>query len=216
MSERPLIDLRGQSPLPSMFNVRDTRSYPETFDMSTIQPTLDMAMGGYKDMHTYSRWSGKMVVGLGIGGLQTKFYPIANYGQAVGGDPQIIIPINHCFVLFGLSLKITFDAAGSGAIGGVYFSQELHLYNAVAFGDPTHFYKPWRGTYLGNASLRGYFDGSLTTEIITLKHLRVIPAGCSLGFQTYTQNGSLFPANTIVDWSIAGINVPIGEPLPSL
>lgn len=203
------INPRNQKGLQYLFDINDPQSNPESIDMQAIQPTIDMSFGGVARLHDYENLLSVAQSGSSIAGVQTKTWQILSPGNAVGADNQIVVPVGYHFVSWGLKTNLYFDAAGIAAFAGKYCSCEVLLFTP----NNDEIIK-YHGTELTASGVRLYAPGFRTTENITRNHICVIPAGCRIRLVWWSQDGTVFPANTVVRYYWAGQAFPVGSPLP--
>jgi len=206
---RSNIELRGNSALQFLLGINTPQTNPETVDLSSVNPVVEMSMQGFSHLHYTDRYLSINSTGNAMAGVQTKTYRMLSSGNAVGADTQIIVPIGCHFICFGASVTMVVDAAGSAAINNKFITCAIEM--VMPNSDVV---KKWRAMYLGNTNNRHYYDGVTNTEKITRNHLCVVPSSCALSLVIYTEDGSNFPANTTMEYFISGMSIPIGAPLP--
>jgi hypothetical protein len=211
---RSNIEMRGNSGLVYLLGVNAQASNPENIDLSTINPVVDMAMGGYAKLHDNTKWQGVSGGAIDIGGVQTNQTLLLTPGNSIGANLQIVVPINHHFVVWGCSVQFEFNGGGVAAMAGKRFACGLALYPSVSYHT-----KLWRGEFQVNVKTLQYYDGwacsgDSMTEKISDNHVKIIPAGCQLKLDTWVQDGSNFPAGTIINYFLVGMAIPTGAPIP--
>lgn len=199
---RVKIDVKSRG-LQYMFDINEAQSNPETLDLSNIIPTVDMGMGGHALLHDSSKYlnaDGRS--GSNLVGVQTKTFRVLTYGNASGADPQIVVPLNHHFVSWGMKCMFYTNAAGAAALNTKWVSVELEMYPntvpAVKF----------IGEIQCSTSKQQYAFN------ITREFLQIVPAGAYLNLSIWLHDGSLFPAATELKYTLIGMAVPVGAPIP--
>lgn len=205
-----LINPGNQQGLRYLFDIADPQSNPEKIDMSAIQPVIDMSFCGYAKLHDYGRLLSAAQPLVSIAGVQTKTFEILCYGNATTADPQIEVPVGNHFVCWGIKMLIYFNAAGATAFNGKYISMELSYFCP----DGTEITK-YHGTGHVSSSCLLYAPGHYEFCCLTRENVYIIPAGTTVKITFWTQDGSLFPANTQIRYAIAGQSIPCGAPIPA-
>ena len=201
---RAKINSRNQGGLRHLFDINDPNSNPETIDMDTITPVIEMSFGGYSKMNDYSTCDHCQQVGDNIAGQSLLNRTMLNYGNYDGsGDPQIAVPVGYNTIVWGMKTHVNFDAAGAAALNGKYLTCVVKMYDingidmdkvfwTVPIVTANRIYQPW----------------------ITRESIYVIPAQCKLELWWLVQDGTNFPANTKLDYKLITQSFPIGCPLP--
>jgi len=197
------IEVKNRNGLRYMFQINEAQSNPEILDMTSIIPTIDMSMMGHAlldDTSKYLSCDGRTTSS--VAGVQSKTFKILSYGNAVGADTQIVVPLNHHFVVWGVKILLYTNVAGAGVINNKWISIELELLTGSV---PICKYQ---NDFTGN-SLRQQYQQPLDRS-----NLQVVPCGCTLQLSTWIQDGTNFPANTSLQYTLVGQAVPSGAPLP--
>lgn len=204
-----LINPRGNKGLQSLFDISDPQANPEKIDMGAIQPVIDMQFGGFAKLNNYELQESCTELSSSVAGVQTKTWRVLSYGNAVGGDQQIVVPVGHNFHLWGHKMDIFFDAAGAGAFNGKYISTEFLWWTP----DGTELCK-YHGTGHVSGGCQLYAPGHYEFGKLNMSDMQVIPAGTQMDLVWWVQDGSNFPANTRVKYCLYGVAYPEGAPLP--
>lgn len=206
------IELRGNQALQFLLGVNTPQTNPEKIDMSTVNPVVEMSMQGFSNLHYSDRYMALAATGENLTGLQTKTVRILSQGNSgipPFNQPQIVFTLGCHFVVFGCTFTVATNAAGAAALNNKNMTANVEM----IMPDGT-IIKKWRGQLLGDSTLQHYYDGMQRTEKINRQHICIVPSGCSLNIVIYIEDGTAFPAGTTLEWSIAGMNIPIGAPLP--
>lgn len=203
-NERSAINPRNQQGIRYLFETIDQKSNPETIDLSTIVPVVDMSFGGFAKLGDYSLLDHCQQIGDNIAGRSALNRDMLSYGTDSGsGDPQIVVPVGMNTVIWGMKTHVKYDAAGAAAHNGKYMTCVIKLYDpngidmdkvfwTVPVVTANRIYQPW----------------------ITRESICVIPAGCRLELWWLVQDGTNWPANTQLDYKLISQSFPIGAPLP--
>lgn len=202
-----LINPQNQKGLRHVFDIKDPQLNPEHVDMGAVQPVIDMSFNGFAKLNDYSLLQGITESGDTIAGVQTKTWRVLSYSNSFGATTQIVVPPNHNFLIWGIKQHIYFNAAGAAAFNGKYISSEL-LMNCPDSGG-TQITK-WHGTGHVSSGCLLYAPGHFEISPLTKENIQVIPADCTLDIVWWAQDGSIFPANTVVVYAIAGQAFPVG------
>lgn len=209
MSGITLINPGNQQGLRYLFDIADPQSNPENIDMTAIQPVVDMNFGGFAKLHDYTNLLSCAEPASSIAGVQSKTWTILCYGNATTADQQVIVPVGHHFVSFGIKMHIYFNAAGAAAVNGKYISSEV-LMIAPSGTEITRYHM----TFVAASGCLLYAPGFQNTEVINRQHLCVVPAGSKINVVFWLQDGTNFPAATVVRYALVGQAIPVGSPLP--
>lgn len=204
-----LINPRNQGGLRYIFDLVDPQSNPETIDMTAIQPVVDFNFGGFVKLNDYENLEGCTEAGSSIAGVQTKTWRILSYGNAVGVTQQVVVPVGYNAVIWGIKQHLLYDAAGAAAVNGKYASSEILMTcpNGVQITKYHGCGQQFTGTQL-------YAPGNHYFEPLTRTNICVVPAGCVLDLVWWLQDGTNFPANTVVVYAVTAQCFPVGAPLP--
>ena len=209
---RTLINPRNQGGLRYLFDISDPHSNPEHIEMGSIQPTIDMSMGGYARMNDYSQLKDAGLVGVALSGQQTATFNILSYGNVYGIDPQIVVPIGHCCVVWGIKMHLQMSAADAGANNGKYAQCVLQMIAPTIVSPAV---TKWNGTFQVNTNQLLYSPGTRYVENITRDNVSVIPPSTRLAFTIWWETGGNFPNSAVFTYSIVGQCFPVGGPLPT-
>lgn len=204
------IELGGAKGIRHVLGTNDTQQNPEEVDLGTVIPVIEMGMQGHLRLNDVDNWLQASAT-TAINGVQTKTYRILSTGVAGGADPQIVLPIDENFVVWGMKFAITFDAAGAAAVNNKFISFELTV--GVGWGAGVELVK-YFCTFQGNTGILQYSPGSINTAPLDRNAIQIIPAGCYSYITMWMQDGTNFPANTTCKYRIGGISVPVGASLP--
>lgn len=198
------INPRNQGGLRHLFDISDPDSNPETIDMTSITPVVEMSFGGYSKLNDYTTLDHCQQIGDNIAGQNSLDRTLINYGNFDGGgDPQIAIPVGYNAIVWGIKTHVKFDAAGATAFNGKYITAVLKLYSPDGIDMDKVFW-----TTVVHITERTY------QPWITRQSICIIPAGCKLELWWLSQDGTNFPANTTLDYKLVTQSFPIGSPLP--
>lgn len=204
-----LINPRNQGGLRYLFDLVDPQSNPERIDMGAIQPVIDMNFSGYAKLNDYDKLEDCEEPSSSIAGVQTKTWRILSYGNDDGsGDTQLVVPVGHNFIVWGIKMHIYFNAAGAAAFSGKYISSEV-----LAIMPTGAEVTKWHGTGHVSSGCLLYAPGHYEFAPLTRNELCIIPAGTVLNLVWWAQDGSNFPGTTVVRYAIVGQAVPEGAPL---
>jgi len=212
MGKRSTIDMKGARGLSHVLGINSVQTNPDEADLGFVQPVIDMSMCGYSRLNDYTLLRGAAESGSSIAAAQTKTWRILSHGNAVGADQQITAPVGHNFVIWGIKQHLYYNIAGSGADNGKYISSEI-LMNCPT--SPTTQVTKYHGTGHVSTSCLLYAPGHYEFAPLTRENIFVVPAGCSLDLVWWKQDGTMFPANTVVVYAIVGQAFPDGAPMPS-
>jgi len=207
-----LINPRNQQGLRYLFDIADPKSNPERIEMASIQPTIDMSFGGYAKLSDFTQLQSQGLNGVSLNGVQTFTNRILSYGNSTGIDPQIIIPIGFCAIIWGMKVHVSMSAGDAAANAGKYLQQVIKLI-IPTIGVNNDITK-WSGAWKIDSNMTLYQPGSLGTETIHRGHLSVIPPSCGLEITTWWESGVNFPASTTLTYHIGAQCFPVGAPLP--
>jgi hypothetical protein len=212
-NRRPLIEGKSSKGLEYIFGIKEMQSYPDNLNLDMVQPVIDLSMGGNALLHDSAKYKCESM-SESIAGANNFSFPLISYNTPVGITTQVVYPINHHFVVWGISILVSFDAAGAAAFNTIDFASCIRLYQPAG-----QYVDKWFGEFVGATNVRLYFDGlqksgSAMNEKITKNHINVCPAGCRMTIEIFTQAGANFPANTTFNVRTQGQAVPIGAPLP--
>lgn len=202
------INPRNQGGLRYLFDIADPQSNPEFVDMGAIQPVIDTNFNGFAKLNDYTKTESCEQLSDSIAGVQTKTWRILSYGNASGADTQVVVPVGHNYVVWGIKQHIYFDAAGATAFSGKYISSELLMTGPDGVQTTS-----WHGTGHVSSGCLLYAPGHYEFSQLTRENVRILPAGSILELVWWVQDGSNFPANTVVRYALAGQAVPEGAPL---
>lgn len=204
MKDRVKIDVKSHG-LQYMFDINEPQSNPESLDMSNIIPVIDMSMGGHALLHDSDKYlSADGRSGSNLVGVQSKTFRVLTYGNASGADPQVVVPLNHHFISWGMKCMFYTNAAGAAAINNKWGSIELELFPGVGAVPAVKFI----GEFLGS-SLKQQYAFNITREF-----LQIVPAGSYCQLSIWLHDGSVFPAATELKYTLIGQAVPVGAVLP--
>lgn len=177
--------------------------------MTAIQPVVDMQFGGFAKLNDYGKQQSCTQLSSSIAGVQSKTWRVLSYGNAVGADTQLVVPVGHNFHLWGHKMDIYFNAAGAAAFNGKYISCEFLWWTP----DGTELCK-YHGTCHVSSGCLLYAPGHYELRALNMADMQVIPAGTQMDLVWWCQDGSNFPAVTRVKYCLYGIAYPEGAPLP--
>jgi len=205
------IDPQGARALSHVLGVRGIYSNPDTVDMSTVNLTMDMSMGGFCKLNDYSQYRSCLELTHSVAGVQTRTFRILRYGSPNPGEPedQILVPLDHNFYSWGIKSHLILTAAGAAAMAGKYISIEI-LMQTPAGDEITKYH----GTGHVSAGVELYAPGHYEFPPLNRDSLYVVPAGCTLTEVWWVQDGTNFPAGSTVTYSLAGCCLPLSSPIP--
>lgn len=211
------IEPKKSNGLQYLLGINGVQTMPEACNIETVQPVVDMNMNGHALLHDISKYQ-SIYHSEDVVGQNSLHYPLISYGSAVGVLGEIVVPHDHHFVVWGISLLILFDNAGRTAFANKDFAACLRLYQPQNL----MYVDKWFGMWRCNTDDYTYFDGmarSGTTnaqnEKITSRHIGIVPATCYATVELFTEDGAnTFPANTYFGYRVMGQSVPCGAPLP--
>jgi hypothetical protein len=198
------INPRNQGGLRYLFDTIDPKSNPESIDMETITPVVEMSFGGYSKLNDYTNLDHCQQVADNIAGQSLLHRTMLSYGNFDGGgDPQIAYPVGYNAMVWGLKTHVKFDAAGAAAFNGKFITCVIKMYErngidmdkvfwTVKVETLNRIYQPW----------------------ITRESLCIVPSECKLELWWLVQDGVNFPANTTLDYKLITQSFPIGCPFP--
>lgn len=210
---RSTIDMRGARGLSYVLGINNVQTNPDEADLSFVQPVIDMSMCGYSRLNDYTRLMGIAEPGSSIAAAQTKTWRILSHGNAVGVDRQVVVPVGHNFVIWGIKQHLYYNAAGAAADNGKYISSEILMNCPTSPGVQVTKY---HGTGHVSSNCLLYAPGHYEFSCMSRENVYVVPAGCSLDLVWWKQDGTMFPANTVVVYAIVGQAFPDGAPIPQM
>jgi hypothetical protein len=212
MGKRSTIDMKGARGLSHVLGINSVQTNPDEADLGFVQPVIDMSMCGYSRLNDYTLLRGAAETASSIASAQTKTWRILSHGNAVGATKQIVAPVGHNFIIWGIKTNIYYNTAGAGADAGKYVSCEIIMNCPTS---PAVFVCKYHGTFHISSGCLLYAPGHYEFAELTRQNIYVVPAGCSLDLIYWKQDGTMFPANTNVEYRIVGQAFPDGAPLPS-
>lgn len=177
-----------------VLNVKGENVAPDNVDQSTIIPVIDVNFDGFSRLNNdEALLYCAETTGISLSGLQTFTVSVINYCVNDGsGRPQIVIPNDHNFYLWGIKIYMQMNAGGAAAMNGLWASMELVL--RIPHPDGTTIYAcKWAATFLCRTGVLLYTAGYENIPLIDRDTLYVIPRGSELQFTIWTQAGGNFP-----------------------
>jgi hypothetical protein len=209
-----LINPGNQKGLRHVFDILDPQSNPMYIDMSAVQPVIDMSFEGNARLNDYDNNLYCEETGDSIAGVQTKTYRLLSYSNLSGVTTQIVVPPNRNFLLWGMKFHIFFSGAGAVAFNGKYINCEIKFVCPAIGGGAPEIAK-----YLGEAQCKTgvqlYGPGGGMVEF-TRNNIQIVPADTQIDMVWWVQDGSNFPANTVVVYTLYGQSFLLGSPCPRL
>jgi len=209
-AKRSAIDPRNQRGLEYTLGIKEPQSNPDEVDLTDVKPVIDMNMQGYARLNDYTKLlECHESMGDPISGLQTKTWRCLSVQNAVGAEPQILVPVGHNFVSWGIKVYLFTNAAGAAALAGKYISLEFEMITPTGQN-----VTKYHGVTQCNAGILLYAPGHYWLHRLTREHICVVPAGCAMQFTWWLQDGTNFPANTEIFYTWVGQAIPEGAPIP--
>jgi len=201
------IDARVNRGINKIFSVKGLANRPESIDFSAIHPTIDYMQNGWSNLDDQTAVGGAESI-TPMAGIQTYTVPIVDYVNNSGSyQPRIIVEVGYNLCVAGFSYQLYFDAAGAAAFNNKYIASALHL---VSF-DTVQSIKKYRAMHQMASTKRMVFDGDNTSEkFCCSKHMPYVPAGMSVTFTIWSEDGTNFPANTSLICNTMGLAFPFG------
>lgn len=211
-SKRTHIEMLNQKGLLYIFGMNEPQTNPDYIDLNQVQPVVDLAFDGYSKFPDTEKSQGVQNASVAINGLQTKTFRILSYGNSVGADPQIVVPVGSNFMLWGLKWYVQYNAAGAAAANGWYQSHELKM----ACPDGLSELEIFNDLQEITTGVQQYHLGSARVGFGSRPGMLVVPAGCQLFLTTWLQDGTkTFPAGTVATYHVYGTALPVGAPIPA-
>ena len=217
------IELGGAKGIRHLLGTNDTLQNPESVQLDTVQPVIEMSMGGYSKIHNQqSNFKRVFQIISNAAASKTINCNLIDYGQSVGGSQ--ILDIDYKARVYSVEGDMKFDDitwAGTYAGRQVYYElvltypfQGTSTYHVITNGvlsiGQNNWYVPFSNLGVGSLS-------NCTRNL-------VVPAGGALSFGVVCngRNGGAsdfnFGAINTVSINVycTFLQVPVGAPLPML
>lgn len=217
MSENPSrvrinpVNLRGMTYL---LGTIGQQSAPDYVDQSAVIPVVDVGMNGYARLNDYSNLLYcRENEGVNLAGVQTKTVRVISYVINDGsGDEQIVVPNDHNLVIWGWKMYVYTNAAGAAALNQKYMSMEVTM--SVPIGGIDIEITKYHGTGHCSTNVLLYAPGHYEFAPLNRNDLYIIPRTCFVEATVWLQDGTNFPANTSLYYTIVGQPFPVGMAVP--
>jgi hypothetical protein len=202
------LDLQNERGLAYVLGVKGVQSNPNHVDMTTVRPVIDMNMQGYSKLHDYDEihWCNHYET---LTGQTNHSINMIAYGNQIGVNNQIVVPLNHNMILWGIEVYVLFTGAGIAAFAGndIFIALEMYLSGAR---DITK----WCGSTTTVPASAEYWPGTNGLPTLSRDNMYVIPATAQVRARARSTSGVAFPAGTSLRYKALGQCFPIGAPLP--
>lgn len=212
------VDIIPGGGLRHLFNINSTNTNPEMLDTERIQPVVEMSMGGKLKLNDNVNYRRKAVLYTLVGDAPSLLLPILSYGNAVGTTDLVFdVGYNFRVISFAIDIYIPDDAYRTARSSRILKSELLLNVNVVGGGgNYVRIHEGSNTIYTPNPfPVSGYALQLSARDLI-------VPAGCSLewgirGNCKPSPDANYFPLDDgmVFEGSIAGLQVPIGAPIPS-
>lgn len=224
MRDTTHIDIVPGGGLRHLLGINSNNTNPEELRTDVVVPVVEMSMGGALKINDNVNHRRKFTSYSSTGGERTFLIPILEYGNATGATSLVYdMGMNFRVICISATVFITDDAYRS-TYSGRQFIYELDL-NLNTVGGTGNYVHLCNGVIsIGSNNPYIPLSNLGLSDIQNASKNLIVPAGAMLTFGMYTNSettgGSsfLFPAaagDLTVNFQIAGMQVPIGAPIPS-
>jgi len=218
------IDLVGNKGLQHLLGINEPSSNPDSVDMSTINPVIDMSMGGYLKLNDSANYRRAFCVNENALNATTISVNVLDYGNvATPGFGTVAYDVGYNFRVLAWTATIRIV---SGPWGATYTGRNIMMEFLLTING-SEYVQVMRGNLQIMANnFYLFFGGPGATTVggaygdCVIRNL-VVPAGATLsvGVACNQAVGASFDfdnaGNVRLESTIMGIQVPVGAPLPS-